>query len=128
MPTTRRLKVLVVDDDPIVLEVVRDRLARAGHHVIVRDSAIGTTLHVALELPDVVLLDVKMPAISGTELAQLIKKNRAGRNATVIFYTSIDDAELVALVGRAEAERTLRKSMSDVEFLQSFERLAARSA
>jgi DNA-binding response OmpR family regulator len=127
MPSFRRLKVLVVDDDPLVLEIVRDRLVRAGHHVIIRDSALGTTQHVALELPDVVLLDVNMPAISGIELAQLIKKKKAGQSAILILYTSLDEAELVSLVGRAEAARTLRKSMSEREFLQNFERLTARA-
>src|SRR5687767_3795498 len=111
MSTLRRLKVMVVDDDPLVREIVRERLTRAGHQVIVRDSAIGTTQHVALEAPDVVLLDMQMPAISGVELAKMIRKGRTKQGTLVIFYTASEPDELVRLLGEAEAGRTLHKNM-----------------
>lgn len=64
----KRGKVLVVDDDPVTLEVVRERLSEAGYDVFVRADAIGTSQWVAREQPDFILLDVMMPALGGGEL------------------------------------------------------------
>src|SRR5262249_26271874 len=68
--TTRRMRFMVVDDDPVVLEVTRERLSFMGYDVIVRESALGTSAAILRERPDVVLLDVNMPSLSGEQLAQ----------------------------------------------------------
>ncbi|HEY3500835.1 MAG TPA: response regulator [Polyangiaceae bacterium] len=128
MSTPKRLKVMVVDDDAVVLEVVRTRLTRAGHQVIVRDSAIGTTQHVALEAPDVVLVDLDMSTISGVELAKMIRKSRAKQGTLVILHTGVGQEELERLVGKDEAARTLHKSLGELDFMQGFKRLTARAA
>ena len=67
-----RRTVLVVDDDPIVLEVTRERLEGAGYIVYVREEALGTSQWSAEFQPDIVLLDVNMPALTGLDLAQLL--------------------------------------------------------
>ncbi len=66
--------VLVVDDDPIVLEVTRERLEGAGYVVHIREEALGTSQWTAEFQPDIVLLDVNMPALTGLDLAQLLQE------------------------------------------------------
>ncbi|HEV8247435.1 MAG TPA: response regulator, partial [Polyangiaceae bacterium] len=58
----RKLSVMVVDDSCVVLERLRYALERAGYEVSVRDSSLGTVSAVLKLKPDVLILDVSMPA------------------------------------------------------------------
>ncbi|MEO7035230.1 MAG: response regulator [Polyangiaceae bacterium] len=118
--------VLVVDDDPIVLEVTKERLESAGYEVHVREEALGTSQWTAEFQPDIVLLDVNMPALAGTELAQLLKKRRATKGVAIILHSSIEPAELQSKLRAAGAVGAIQKTSDDRRFLEDFERLAAR--
>ena len=121
-----RGSVLVVDDDPIVLEVTRERLESVGYEVHVREEALGTSQWTAEFQPDIVLLDVNMPALAGTELAQLLKKRRATKDVAIILHSSLESAELQGKLRAAGAVGAIQKTGDDRRFLEDFERLAAR--
>jgi CheY-like chemotaxis protein len=122
-----RRTVLVVDDDPIVLEVTRERLEGAGYIVYVREEALGTSQWSAEFQPDIVLLDVNMPALTGLELAQLLKKRRATKDIAIILYSSLDATELQSKLRATGAVGAIEKSANARRFLEEFERLAART-
>ena len=82
----RKITFLVVDDDPIVLEVAKERLTGLGFEVTTRDQSLGTSTWVLQHRPDFVLLDVMMPALTGGELASVIK--RRAMNTSVILHSS----------------------------------------
>jgi CheY-like chemotaxis protein len=115
--------VLVVDDDPVVLELVRGWLEEAGYAVEVREAALGTAQQVAVDQPDVVLLDVMMPALSGSELAQLIRRHHRTSLASVILHSSLAPQELDALVAKTGALGALSKTNDAGKFLADFDRL-----
>jgi CheY-like chemotaxis protein len=118
--------VLIVDDDPIVLEVTKERLEGAGYRVHTREEALGTSQWTAEFQPDIVLLDVNMPALAGPELAQLLKKRRATKDIAIILYSSLDSAELQNKLRATGAVGVIQKTGDDRRFLEDFERLAAR--
>lgn len=118
---------LIVDDDPIVLEVTRERLEGAGYIVHIREEALGTSQWSAEFQPDIVLLDVNMPAIAGPDLAQLLKKQRATKDIAIILYSSLDSTELQAKLCATGAVGAIQKSGDARRFLDEFERLAART-
>ena len=124
---TNRRTVLVVDDDPIVLEVTRERLEGAGYVVHVREEALGTSQWSAEFQPDIVLLDVNMPALTGPDLAQLMKKRRATKDIAIILYSSLEPSELQAKQRATGAVGVIRKSGDARRFLEEFERLVARA-
>jgi CheY-like chemotaxis protein len=68
-----------------------------------------------------------MPAITGLDLAQLMKKRRATKDIAIILYSSIDSTELQAKLRATGAVGAIQKSGDARRFLEEFERLAARS-
>jgi DNA-binding response OmpR family regulator len=73
-----KLLVLVADDDPDIRQLVRLRLERSGYTVIsAQDGA--EALELARErLPDIAILDVSMPHLSGLEVARELRARYAG--------------------------------------------------
>ena len=68
------MKVIAIDDDPIVLEVVRGTLQDMGHEATTRLSAMGASAWILRERPDLVLVDLNMHAIPGDEWLALITR------------------------------------------------------
>lgn len=127
-PSSRpiRARVLVVDDDPVTLEVVRERLESLDYAVYLRDEAIGTANWIAAERPDYVLLDIGMPALSGTTLAQILGRNSSTRAAAVILHSSRDPAELHELATSVGAIGAIEKTSDAAQFKRDFERIVGR--
>jgi CheY-like chemotaxis protein len=127
MQPRRRGKVLVVDDDPVVLEVVRERLDAAGYDVYVRADALGTSQWVAREQPDFILLDVMMPALSGGELGQLLKRSTSTNQTAVILHSSLTASSLEPVIERTGAIGAIGKTQDRAKFMTEFEQLASRA-
>jgi DNA-binding response OmpR family regulator len=126
MQPRRRGKVLVVDDDPVILEVIRERLDEAGFDVYVRQDALGTSQWVAREQPDYLVLDVMMPALSGGELGQLLKRSTSTNQTAVILHSSMATASLQPVIERTGAIGAIPKTSDGASFIAEFERLISR--
>jgi DNA-binding response OmpR family regulator len=125
-PLQARGKVLVVDDDPIVLQAVGDCLTAAGFEVISRSQALGTSQWIAQHDIDIILLDLMMPAMSGVDLATFLKKRGLTRRLSVILHSSKRAVELGPLVRQTGALGAIAKTDDSLTFLTEFERLADR--
>ena len=112
---------MVVDDDPIALEVTRFRLEGVGFEVITREQALGTSTAIRRENPDLLLLDLHMPALSGDALARLLSRDRTG--TPVVFHSSDSIEVLQATVEANKALGAICKTENDALFLAKFERL-----
>jgi CheY-like chemotaxis protein len=113
--------VLVVDDDPIVLAVAEERLAGLGYDVATRDQVLGTSQWIVQNRPWVLLLDVMMPAMSGTELASFLR--RRGIETHIILHSSKERAELKQIVQATGALGAIPKGLTDLEFEKEFKKL-----
>ncbi len=122
-----RGKVLVVDDDTIALTITRERLERAGYEVITRNEALGTSMVVALEKPDVVLLDYKMPGMTGDVLARLLGNNPSTVATAIIFHSGEDLSFLQERARNLRVIGAIAKTSNERIFLAQFERLFARA-
>lgn len=103
---SRRLKILVFEDNPVNMDVVSRLLERDGHVVAARDDATDAPQAAASDHYDLILMDLQMPAVSGFEAtAQIRAAERARRSARV---------PIVALTARAlegDRERCLEAGM-----------------
>lgn len=127
-PIFNKIGVMIIDDDEIILEITRDWLERAGYIVSLRQSAIGTSSAVLRERPDVLLVDVNMPALGGTAIAAMLS-NSQRQAPIVILYSGRPQPELDQLASQCGASGGIPKTSDGHVFLTKFERIlqSARS-
>lgn len=93
---TYKAKILVVDDEPNIVQTLKDRLEMNDYEVITASNG-REGLQIALsERPDVVLLDIIMPVMDGHEMLEALRKESSGRYSSVIMLTAkyqIEDIE-----------------------------------
>lgn len=88
-------RVLVVDDEPAIRRLLRGSLARAGHEVIEAADARAALAALAIDKPDLVLLDLGLPDRDGLELIPLVKA--AGAALLVVSARDATDEKVAAL-------------------------------
>ena len=103
-------RILVVDDDPVVLEMVNDYLKERGYEVFLHDRALGTLNQIKKVNADLIILDVDMPALKGNKICELIRKDGQFPLVKVLLYSVIDEQELAKMVREQGADDFLRKS------------------
>lgn len=82
-------KVLIVDDEPDVLEVLSKRLINAGYQVIKASSGEEAIVKARAELPNLVVLDIIMPDMDGGKVAEALREYEATKNIPVIYLTCL---------------------------------------
>jgi len=92
LPTASEGSILVVDDDPIVRNVVREHLRRNGYTVIETASGEEALAAVSKQPVDAVLLDLCMPGMSGWETLERLKKNGQTAEIPVVVLSVLSPA------------------------------------
>lgn len=103
-------KVLVVDDSEIELGVLRIVLEAAGFEVQSLESVFKLSAAIRRDRPDVILLDVMMPALGGDRAATILKQHGYSRDIPVILHSSKSAAELESLATRVGAQGFVSKT------------------
>ena len=85
--TLARARILVVDDEPIVQQFLTEVLTEEGHEVEIVDNGDDALERIDSEDYDVILLDVKLPGMSGIELYEYMQKAVKSLASKVIFIT-----------------------------------------
>ena len=86
-------RILVVDDNEQICELVKDVVESWGHTVYTAAEGRNCLAIVSKEFPDIILLDVMLPGLSGYEVCKKLKENRLTRNISVIMMTALSDIE-----------------------------------
>ncbi len=107
---SKRPKVVVVDDSPIVLRAVESALLHHGWDVVPLDDVNAGAARILDENADIVLLDVHMPSLSGESLTRLLLSRNRNGATKVILHSSNTAANLRQLVRETGAHGFVQKS------------------
>ena len=120
------VRVLHVEDDAVVAEVVRDLLLAHGHFVVHAPQGLAALAEIATTPFDVVLLDLDLPGLDGLELGRLLRTQWPA--LPVVALTARADAEAEADAREAGMVAFLRKPATGDELARAVARHAVRRA
>jgi len=89
-------KILVVDDEPDVVEIVRLRLEQDGHTILTAGDGKAGLQSAQDNKPDLMILDVMMPGLDGFEVAYQMKNNPPTANLPIVMLTARADFGSIA--------------------------------
>lgn len=116
-PQTEGKKILIVEDDWSLAKALQDKLERNGYMVLrAENGEEGLTLALQ-EKPAVILADILMPKMTGTELMDALRKDAWGATVPIIILTNLsaDSMDLVHSVVEGKPAFFLIKSDWDIE-------------
>lgn len=111
-------KILVVDDSGAMLRNVKSWLEES-YQIILANSGAMAIKYLAMNRPDLVLLDYEMPVVDGKQVLEMIRTETEFADIPVIFLTSKGDRESVMKVMELKPEGYLLKTMKPADIIQA---------
>lgn len=84
-------KVLIVDDEADILEIISYNLIKEGYEILTAKNGIEGLEKVASFKPDLIILDIMMPKMSGVEVCKIIRLKPEYNDTLIIFLTALSD-------------------------------------
>ncbi len=110
-------KILVVDDVAMNVKLLADVLGAKGYATVTASSGAEALAKLEIEKPDMLLLDVMMPGMSGYEVCQAIRANPAHSMLPIVLVTALDPAQERAKGLEAGADDFLSKPVNQAELM-----------
>ena len=120
-------KVLVVDDDRVVLEVVKDLLEEAGHEVVPLSSPQLVATVIEKERPHLMLVDVNMPEVSGDAIVAFVKRFRRRYVQKIVLFSATDEDRLRSLAAELGTDGFIKKGALGAGLLAEIQRFLPAS-
>ena len=115
VPAEQRARILIVDDEPSVVEVFERQLRNAGYDCLRCFGGLAALRLAQSEAPDLILLDVLMPDLDGFEVTRRLKGNLKTAGIPIILVTALDEAEDKVRGLAAGADEFLSKPVDGAE-------------
>lgn len=110
-------RILVVDDQPDNVFILQDRLENFGFEVITAYEGPTAIEKAKAELPDLILLDVMMPGMSGFEVCKVLVEEETTKQIPIILVTALTEAEDIKEGLQAGAYDYIKKPFNKIELL-----------
>jgi DNA-binding response OmpR family regulator len=118
-----RYRVLFIDDEPAILKSLGDYFEKLGHDVYRADTGKGGVVMFEKVKPDVTVLDLKLPDISGLEVLKDLRRH----HATVLMLTGYGEVETAVEAMRLGAENFLTKPVDMGHLAATVEKAAEKN-
>ena len=114
-------KALIIDDNGSNLLLEKDLLEVAGFEVFQSENAAGGIAIARTEKPDIIVMDVRLPDMRGTEAARILRQDQGTRDIPIVFVTAsvmaggIEEIKNIAnsgFIGKPINTRTFAKEIS----------------
>jgi CheY-like chemotaxis protein len=103
----QKKKIMIVDDEPFILRVLKMKLEQGGYNVTTAPNGLEAMKKMDREQPPVVITDINMPHMNGRELCDILKKRQEKNPFLIIVITSDID----------KANRTWTEQMENTRFV-----------
>ncbi len=120
---TDKTKILVVDDEPNIVQTLQDRLEMNEYQVVTAGNGREGLEKIEQERPDVILLDVIMPIMDGHEMLEMLRKQPGGRDVSVIMLTARSQTQDIARANACGIDDYIVKPFDLSELLEKIERV-----
>lgn len=125
MPEAAPLRTLIVDDEPLIREMLNDILESLDYQVVSQANNGASAIEkAALFKPDVVFLDINMPDISGLDALASIKTSN--KDIIVIMVTANSDTSTVQQAIRTGADGYILKPFSTQQIIRAVDKAMAK--
>ncbi len=118
-------RILIVDDEPVNLQVLINFLVLAGYRVEIARSGAEALAQIKMSAPDMVLLDVMMPVMSGYEVCRVLRGKYSSYELPILMLTAKRDVDDVIAGFEAGANDYITKPFSRNELLARVNNLMA---
>lgn len=102
-------KILVVDDDQSIVELLNLKLTEAGHAVVTAPDGFTGPMVASREKPDLIILDYNMPAANGAKVHERLRGNSFTAGTPIIFLTATPIGEIITQIKDDALTRFLQK-------------------
>jgi DNA-binding response OmpR family regulator len=119
------MKILISDDEVIMLKIIELRLKKDGHEVIVTSNGKEAIEQIKLHDPDMIIADIMMPFTSGLEIVSMVKQNHLHRKVPIIILSAMGQENVVLEAFNLGADDYITKPFSPNELSMRVKRLAA---
>src|SRR5215831_17302568 len=124
----RTWKILAVDDTPQNLKVLDAILSPRGYTVVMANSGTEALEKVRVDTPDLVLLDIVMPGMSGYEVAQRLRGDATTRFLPIVMVTALGAQEEKVKAIETGADDFLTKPVNQLEYHDTIQDQTAQLA
>lgn len=114
---TKGRKVLIADDEPDILEILKYNLINEGYEVVTARDGDEALEKARRHQPDLVILDVMMPRKNGVEVCEILRSQPAFRETLIIYLTAVNDEGTQIRGLETGADDYLSKPISPKVFL-----------
>lgn len=116
-----KLRVLIVDDDEVTLEIIRSSMELWGLPIdcTVMNSAIDAMLDISKIKPDLLISDLNIPVVDGFEFLRKLRINREYSDMAILVITNLSDEEIAAKGGVPEKTPVIKKPL-DMKWLNGY--------
>lgn len=84
-------KILIVDDEPDILAVLKVKLEKNGFEVFTASDGVEGMYRAFAVQPDVIILDIMMPRMDGTEVCARLTNSAVTRGIPIIFLSALEN-------------------------------------
>ena len=116
------MKILIAEDDEIILKIIEFRLKKDGHEVIIAKDGRDALIKIKELQPDLVISDIMMPYTSGLEIVSELK-TKYGKKIPIIILSSMGQEDVVLEAFKLGADDFITKPFSPNELTMRINRL-----
>jgi len=109
-------KILIVDDEPVVVTLLKNRIGSRGFKVETAHDGAGALEKAKTWRPDFILLDIIMPGMDGFETCRRLKATKETAHIPVVLFTAAQETRLEAMAQEVGAAKVVQKPFVDKVF------------